>query len=553
MSAFGWSKSPPPPPPRPRNPYATAPESPPDFSPRSAAEAAALYQAYPGAFTDFWGLPSNPISLFKTGVAFRQLEGPGQFRLRRKLVPVTRDHPVAPYWPEICPNIESYLNQRSVWWTSIDPVRFAEQADQRLSGPPQHLPAVYAWVGVRPRTLTPAMAKSVALGIKAMLAEHGYTNLNLEVAFREACLFNHAMLPWTYPDPAAPRRHVVTPLLGMAIGIDQTEREGTGAVYYRVGGAIMLLTAAHVLLDPTPIAHNVGYDYKDATQPKILVSAPGNKAFKSLESGIKNEIELLNMCRKAALRESANPQNSADHRAYYRSYVSTTEGSIRIHQVLQSQVASIRGNLDLGHVRTADPIIHSDGGYRYTRDWGFVEVAPSNNAAITAVGNRVFIGDIESPEFMAKMYPRPDERPIHNVTEQGYIQVRGIVPQAGLSAPREHDAAGKPALHVLKNGRTTQTTLGVLNGLESRTRQTAGGQVKTSSELMVVSTQKHGIFSKKGDSGAAVLDRRGGLVGLLTAGSGSDGQHADVTYMTPFWWLDQIIKARFKNAQLMVP
>ncbi|KAG5636344.1 hypothetical protein H0H81_008367 [Sphagnurus paluster] len=81
----------------------------------------ALTDPYTGAFTDFFGLPSNPRCIFKTGNPWRVRTGPQAWRILREARPVC-DHPIRPRWLEIGQLISEHLDSRDLEWTSVDPV-----------------------------------------------------------------------------------------------------------------------------------------------------------------------------------------------------------------------------------------------------------------------------------------------------------------------------------------------------------------------------------------------------------------------------------------------
>jgi hypothetical protein len=84
---------------------------------------------------------------------------------------------------------------------------------------------------------------------------------------------------------------------------------------------------------------------------------------------------------------------------------------------------------------------------------------------------------------------------------------------------------------VVKNGGTTDTTLGRVNGLESvnRTYPEHGIIKQDSLEIAVVSYGKgHGKFPDAGDSGSIVLTGEGKILGMLT-GSAGPTRDTDVT------------------------
>ena len=73
---------------------------------------------------------------------------------------------------------------------------------------------------------------------------------------------------------------------------------------------------------------------------------------------------------------------------------------------------------------------------------------------------------------------------------------------------------------------------------------------KTSIEIGVVAYGNlEGPFSAPGDSGSIVLDRNGAILGMITGGAGTT-EKTDVTYVTPYSFLDKAIKKYFPDSFL---
>jgi hypothetical protein len=60
---------------------------------------------------------------------------------------------------------------------------------------------------------------------------------------------------------------------------------------------------------------------------------------------------------------------------------------------------------------------------------------------------------------------------------------------------------------------------------------------------------KDGAFSTSGDLGSIVVDGLGRIVGLLIGGSGATDS-TDVTYVTPYFWVEEQIKKAFPDSYL---
>lgn len=159
-------------------------------------------------------------------------------------------------------------------------------------------------------------------------------------------------------------------------------------------------------------------------------------------------------------------------------------------------------------------------------------------------------------DYMSIMYPTwPGDQQVGRCyPRNGLLQASGIVKDEEIRSPRHVDANGYKCLTVVKNGLATGTTLGRVNGLESFIRiYSEDGSEQTSVEVAVLPLSKKGSFSDPfsdpGDSGAIVLERGGAIVGMITAGGGKD-DCIHVTYLTPFWWLEEQIKKVFPDAYL---
>ena len=59
----------------------------------------------------------------------------------------------------------------------------------------------------------------------------------------------------------------------------------------------------------------------------------------------------------------------------------------------------------------------------------------------------------------------------------------------------------------------------------------------------------NGPFSAPGDSGSIALDRDGRILGMITGGAGTTDR-IDVTYLTPYWSIEEEIKKYFPDSCL---
>jgi hypothetical protein len=131
------------------------------------------------------------------------------------------------------------------------------------------------------------------------------------------------------------------------------------------------------------------------------------------------------------------------------------------------------------------------------------------------------------------------------------LKVKGVVKEDEIRKPKQLDANGEECLIVIKNGKTTGATIGRGTGIESFVREYDHYGIKrTSMEIAIYPySHKDGAFSAGGDSGSIVVDGQGYIVGMLTGGTGAT-ESTDVTYLTPYFWLDERVKQAFPNSHL---
>ena len=85
------------------------------------SDASRLTNYYPAAYKDFYGFPSNPPCVYKSGPARRERTGSDSYHVTREARPVY-DHPIPNQWHAIGTRVYQFLVSRSVKWTSIDSV-----------------------------------------------------------------------------------------------------------------------------------------------------------------------------------------------------------------------------------------------------------------------------------------------------------------------------------------------------------------------------------------------------------------------------------------------
>ena len=133
-----------------------------------------------------------------------------------------------------------------------------------------------------------------------------------------------------------------------------------------------------------------------------------------------------------------------------------------------------------------------------------------------------------------------------------FLQLWDVIKEDELRHPTMFDANGEECLFVVKNGSSTGLTIGRATGIMSFVREYFEDDThQTSMELAIYPySYKDGAFSAPGDSGSIIADGKGRIIGLLTGGAGKTNSKFDVAYATPYYWLNDRIKAHFPDAHL---
>lgn len=154
-------------------------------------------------------------------------------------------------------------------------------------------------------------------------------------------------------------------------------------------------------------------------------------------------------------------------------------------------------------------------------------------------------------DYRQIMFSQPEDQANFKYLKDGLLQASGVVQADEMRNPQNLDANREPCLLVVKNGPATGTTFGRVTGMESFTRVYDEHGIKgTSIEIAVLPYgNTDGPFSAPGDSGSIVLDRNGRILGMVTGGAGTTNG-TDVTYLTPYWYIEQEIKKYFPNSFL---
>ncbi|KAI0312168.1 hypothetical protein OF83DRAFT_1087186 [Amylostereum chailletii] len=206
----------------------------------------------------------------------------------------------------------------------------------------------------------------------------------------------------------------------------------------------------------------------------------------------------------------------------------------------------------IGEVVHVEPIGINVAPHGLTRDWALIELYNEKFDWSTFKGNKVYIGgNLSSLDYGKIMFPHPEDQANYEYPEDGLLQASGAFQLDEIHNPKQLDANGEECLLVVKHGLTTGTTIGRVTGMESFTRKfNEYGIKETSMEIAVLPYgNANGPFSALSDSGSIVLDRNGRILGMLDGGAGSTNR-TDITYLTPYWYIEADIKNYFPSSFL---
>ncbi|KAI9775822.1 MAG: hypothetical protein M1839_000873 [Geoglossum umbratile] len=525
------------------------------------SEKTRLTDKYPNAYHDFHG--SGTPCVFKSGPDWRVPKGPEAQRIIREARPVYR-HTIGSAWLSIGKRIYQGLDSIDVKWTSINPLAYADV------GMAEPFCSLILSIGVKPHSLLYDAAVAAAAFIKEILAESGFPTI--EVAFVESIVTRSII---TGPkllsfdpllDDVPDLRKPFTTALGLSIApLKYPHFEGTAALYFRLGKddkRTAILTCAHVARPP-PVYANTGMTYRNDSQPREVFVALGNmgynnavKAMIGTMSDLVDSIAAWNDV-LARLGKPVEGENNkvTEKRKEHLELVAKATKKIKEVNAIHDEVTKRRTLLEqrvLGFVLHSEKIEVSVEPHNFTKDWALIELYEDRIDWSTFKGNKVYIGgNLSIADFGNTMFPQPVDRANYQYPKDGLLQAYGVVNHAEIRDPQQLDVYGEKCLLVVKNGLTTGTTVGRVNGLESFTRVYHGYDIEhTSIEIAVLPYDKmRGKFSHAGDSGSIVLARDGRIVGILTGGGGLTDE-SDITYLTPYWWVEQQIKAKYPSCFL---
>ncbi|KAG7094922.1 hypothetical protein E1B28_005728 [Marasmius oreades] len=518
-----------------------------------------LTDKYSNAYSDFYG--SGTPCVYKSGPSWHVRKGPQAQGIYREARPVYR-HTIGRTWLSIGRRIYHELDSIGIKWTSINPLAYAD------AGEAKPFCSLILSIGVKPHSLQYDAAVTAANVVKKILDEAGFPTI--EVAFVESVVTRSVaagpkLLSFDPLDDLPDLRKPFITALGLSIApLKHPHFEGTAALYFRLkkdDKRIAMLTCAHVARPP-PIYPNTSMTHRNSSQPHEFI-ALGNMGYNNAVNAMMGTIGDLLYSIKAWndelgwLGEPVEGENSkvTERRKEYLDLVAKATKKIEEVKALHDEVINYHSKPDqrvVGFLLHSEKIEVSVKPHNFTNDWALIELYNEKIDWATFKGNKIYVGgNLSIADYGKTMFPNPVDQDKYCYPRNGLLQAYGVVQDNEIHNPQHLDVHGGKCLFVVKNGLATGTTVGCANGLESFTRiYNDYGIEHTSIEIAVLPYNKmRGKFSDAGDSGSIVLDRDGRIVGILTGGAGpTDG--IDITYLTPYRWVEQQIKARYPDCFL---
>jgi len=492
----------------------------------------------------YYGIPSQPVLVARSSAnVWVQPTGPGAYHIPKESSPIS-SHPLTAIWEAtVAPALVQYLDSKGVNMTSIDPIRMGYESE---SPPP-----VIVWIGVLPQSLSVEDGINVATHCKGILSTHNIDDVHVEIRESEvihlACPKMYKPVPTS--DATAQVREPFSTALGLSIcAEDSPTIQGTGGFFIsdtRNPGKIYLVTARHVLFPPD--GSNELYQHCNSSLPRRNVLLFGDAAIEKHIGAIQSAIEK----RESALKhlqkrlESADQMDEMHAQAERKEVLHQLDAAREAIGALKTLLADIsrdwkkREERVLGHIILSPPFDFGVGEEEFTEDWAVIELDNYKIDKSNFVGNVIDLGapipvlgfPVPMEIFETWMYPHPTNPKSFEYPTDRLMKFHDTIPDDEMLNPKTIDENTDPCIMVIKRGEGSDLTVGRLNNIRSIIRVRVKGQLgKPSKEVCVLPRSANsGAFACRGDSGSAVIDGKGRLAGLVTAGA----EASDCTYLTP--------------------
>ncbi|KAI1738731.1 hypothetical protein F4680DRAFT_449845 [Xylaria scruposa] len=321
---------------------------------------------------------------------------------------------------------------------------------------------------------------------------------------------------------------------GYAIGYLEDKRgQGTVGLHIKLGAdksTIYGLTCRHVVSNDRAAHESYKPSVEDRQYHIQANAATFDDILYCLESNIRKQKAQLTYLQDPIRKwdewyQYHNPRNISPPSERDRRLLAEEETSLAYDTSVVEILKKIvdRKQRQIGHLAFLPSFTISPRQRGYLRDWALIEVNPDK--FIRGPDNRVLLG-------LTTEFRTVDEF------------------ERTLKLRHEDEVDLQSYYTVAKRGATTGLTFGTKSGVEAVVRQPGAGLDEDvyTWELLIVPEEGTKQFSAKGDSGSAIFDIRGHVVGIVTASNGVADEtptsevvkfpeETDVTFAAPIKWV----------------
>lgn len=313
-------------------------------------------------------------------------------------------------------------------------------------------------------------------------------------------------------------------------------RDGSSAIVFSSEeGLMLLLTCSHVFPGPQP---DQEYIHGGPSAKRRMIQIPGASTTvmmqEKLDKILKDQTMVKDVNKPRAIPESS--QFSAKAKRAYEEAVETLEQAEAL-QVELKRFNSMKS-------RIAGYVVYSSGLRPVSGENFSIDIAAAiiDKAGAENFRNGIYIG-IEHPreKIISWLQTGVASNPVPKFEgpEKNFLRIQPnkYVSQGELRRPKYVDDHDNAVLPIVKLGRTTNDTVGVITGAVTHRELDVGGDTFWVEEIVAYQYMegKH-YYSQKGDSGSMSLTVEGYSVGVVNGGS-AESMKLDKTYHNPAWHL----------------
>ncbi|KAH6906928.1 hypothetical protein BKA70DRAFT_382017 [Coprinopsis sp. MPI-PUGE-AT-0042] len=572
------------------------------WSRSSTVSSATTVESYPNnpseyeAVNFFSGISSRshgPRLVYRSSEdEFEEPSGPEAYKRKIRAIPVEDDHEIYKDWEPIVDETAEVLTRKEIIFSDIELARFTwldENAppeinwnDYNFTVPEgeelnfDDIPRIKPledgvrrytnptiWISVPPGHLTGQLAQEAAKDILSFLDSLG--TKNIDIAFRESVAEDASGHGTALPPPAEdgdPLKEFIDNLsvaLSIPIASMDTMKQSTLGPLFACGERLCAITTRHGLFLPED---NAPYKFRESA-PKREVLLMGQPAYvkflKSIQAAlgvlqgsvIPFEARVDTYSRK--VKDGINIEDSQAVLQESVAELAKVNRKIKLFKSFFVDVVKQWGQPEdrvIGFVSWAPPIGVGVRPHCYTRDFCVIELY--KHKFKNMIGNVLSLGpELDSSTLNELIYTRDDIPTIFKYPKNGLLPLRRILTANQIRNPDSLTLEGERIRRVIKRGSGSNTTVGTFTRFMAfRRKYKNAGHVDSYEVAVFPHEDRKGPFSKGGDSGSIIVSPGGDYVALLTGGTNTIADSADITFATPFEWVWDLIKEEFPGANL---